>query len=213
MALNQEPYPCPLCGKDLRGRGIVFHFRSKHPGEDSKPHLARLFETGVLKRDWDPLRVGKSNVENGANGIVSAPPGEGNASAGSLSEEEEFPPGTFSPARSSSGDAVPAKGDSSPAKKVMAAPGRRFEDSALLVVSPQRFEVNSMILWQAKAITEREWGWPSMTPGDWLDTFIFMLMKKFGIVMGGYIVHEPDGSVRGPRPIHVEEVDDGDSGG
>lgn len=79
-------------------------------------------------------------------------------------------------------------------------PGRAFEDAAILAITPRRFEASSTLIWQAKYVTEKEWGWKhTESIGDWLDTFIWYCMKKFGVTLLGYTVERP--IVRSPKPV------------
>ena len=73
-------------------------------------------------------------------------------------------------------------------RQTVSRPATSIEEANTVVVNPRRFEMSSLLLWQAKLATEREWGWPVYPPGDWLDTFLFNAFKKFGIVLGGYVV-------------------------
>lgn len=66
----------------------------------------------------------------------------------------------------------------------------KFEEAAVLTFVPRRFEVNSQLFAQAKLVTEREWGWPVLSPGDWLDTYLYFTMKQRGIILGAYQVVE-----------------------
>ncbi len=56
-------------------------------------------------------------------------------------------------------------------------------------VAPKSFTVNSTLVMQAKYVTEKEWGWkPTENIGDWLDTFIWWSMRKFGVTIDGYVI-------------------------
>jgi len=71
-----------------------------------------------------------------------------------------------------------------------------LEEAAIIAISPRRFELTSSLLWQAMEVTRREWGWNELSPGDWLDTYLYETMRQRGILLGGYVKLErrSDGS-------------------
>ena len=62
------------------------------------------------------------------------------------------------------------------------------EEANTFAVVPKRYEFASSLLWNAKAATEREWNWPELDLGDWLDTFLYEMMKRCGVMLRGYYV-------------------------
>lgn len=74
------------------------------------------------------------------------------------------------------------------------APGKVGKGTATLAEAnvvafvPRRLEVSSLLLMVAKEVTEREWGWPEMQVGDWLDTYLYWTLRQRGIVVGAYQV-------------------------
>ena len=65
-------------------------------------------------------------------------------------------------------------------------------EAAIIAISPRRFEFSCSLLWQAMEVTRREWNWPELSPGDWIDTFLYYTMKQRGIILGGYqVVRRP----------------------
>lgn len=70
---------------------------------------------------------------------------------------------------------------------------------------PKRFELTSLLIHQVKHITETDpdWGpWPVLPMEQWLDTYFYEVMLKFGYQLGAY--------VKLPR---TEGGDDGDGDG
>lgn len=94
-----------------------------------------------------------------------------------------------------------------------------FEFGAITTVVPHSFQIASALLWQAKFITEHEWGWPEQDPGPWLDTYLHRTMHALGFIIGGYVpVDENDHVIYPTRHIAVEEgtsaeEDDGEDAG
>lgn len=70
--------------------------------------------------------------------------------------------------------------------------GSRFTttlaEASMVAFVPKELRTTSTLLQIAKAVTEREWSWPEMEIGDWLDTYLFHTMKQRGIILGGYQV-------------------------
>lgn len=103
------------------------------------------------------------------------------------------PEGTTSP------EGTQGKATTSAKRAAPVAPARVLDEATTVIVSPRRFEIDSVLLWQAKAVTEREWNWPQLSPGDWLDTFLYHMMRAHGIILGAYqVVRRGDGE--GSRP-------------
>lgn len=52
----------------------------------------------------------------------------------------------------------------------------------------KEFRLSSTLFQMTKHITETDpdWDWPVMEEGDWLDTFFYEIMKRFGYILGGY---------------------------
>ena len=76
-----------------------------------------------------------------------------------------------------------------------------LQESVLLTIRPQRFDATSTLVWMAKEITEKEWGWEHTEDiGTWLDTYIWYTMKRFGVSLLGYVVERP------PRPQPKPQV-------
>ena len=68
-----------------------------------------------------------------------------------------------------------------------------LEEAASVLIAPNQFTTSSTLIWQAKLVTEKEWGWPEMPLGDWLDTYLWFTMKQRGVILGGYIVEAKPG--------------------
>ena len=98
--------------------------------------------------------------------------------------------------------AVPSKGDQPsargkrtrgkpPAAKtppiIKAEDTKALTEASIVAIVPRRLEVNSVLLLVAKKVTEREWGWPEMEVGIWLDNFLYHTMRQHGIIIGSYI--------------------------
>ena len=62
------------------------------------------------------------------------------------------------------------------------------EEASIITITPRRFETTSALIWQAKLVTELEWGWPKFPMQDWLDTLLYITFKQRGILLGGYVV-------------------------
>ena len=73
-----------------------------------------------------------------------------------------------------------------------------LEGAEVVAFIPRKFEMHSILLWQAKEAAEREWNWPKMEPEDFLDTYLHESFKQRGIILGAYKVVEEgnDGSQR-----------------
>lgn len=63
-----------------------------------------------------------------------------------------------------------------------------LERADVVAFIPKRFEMHSILLWQAKEAAEREWNWPKMEPDDFLDTYLHESFKQRGIILGAYKV-------------------------
>lgn len=72
-----------------------------------------------------------------------------------------------------------------------------LERATTLVVKPQKMEINSMLFQIAKKICEIEWGWPELSPEDWLDTYLFETMRQRGYLIGAYMKIGGDGDEPG----------------
>jgi len=82
------------------------------------------------------------------------------------------------------------KGDKGKTQSVATKTVSTIGEANIVTIIPRSFTTSSHLIWQAKTVTEREWGWPQMEPGDWLDTYLFMTMKQRGITLGGYTIEE-----------------------
>lgn len=83
-------------------------------------------------------------------------------------------------------------------------------DSAVsVVISPKSFSMNSVLLWQAREAAIQEWGWDSsLTPEDFLDTYLYVSFKQRGIILGGYQVIRRDGDgSKGSEELRDEDTD------
>ena len=65
-----------------------------------------------------------------------------------------------------------------------------LEEANVIAFVPKELRTTSTLLQMAKVVTEREWGWPVLEIGDWIDTYLFYTMKQRGIILGGYQVIE-----------------------
>jgi len=64
-----------------------------------------------------------------------------------------------------------------------------LDNAVAVAIAPRRFEMDSALLWQARAAAIKEWDWPNdIEPGDFLDTFLFEAFKQRGIILGAYQV-------------------------
>lgn len=63
-------------------------------------------------------------------------------------------------------------------------------EANLVRVEPKAFTTQSVLIWQAQEVAQREWGWPKMETGDFLDTFLYHAFEQRGITLGAYIVKE-----------------------
>lgn len=74
-----------------------------------------------------------------------------------------------------------------------AVPTTNLDDASLVTISPKQFTMTSSLLWQAREAAIREWGWdPSISPEDFLDTYLYVSFKQRGIILGGYQVFGKD---------------------
>ena len=76
-----------------------------------------------------------------------------------------------------------------------------------LSVVPKAFTTTSALLWQAKKVCEEFWEWPVMEPGEWLDTYILVTMRKMGVGLATAVFLRPEALGNGETP--PEEDDDG----
>lgn len=63
-----------------------------------------------------------------------------------------------------------------------------FDEASVVAFIPKEFKANSLLLSVAKAVTEKEWLWPRLDIGDWLDSYLYYTMLQRGIVLGSYTV-------------------------
>ncbi|MFA5391743.1 MAG: hypothetical protein WC331_10015 [Candidatus Omnitrophota bacterium] len=60
-------------------------------------------------------------------------------------------------------------------------------EAVAVTIAPKRFEMESTLLWQAREVAIREWDWPTdISPGDFLDTYLFESFKQRGVMLGAY---------------------------
>jgi transposase-like protein len=59
-----------------------------------------------------------------------------------------------------------------------------FSEAQLVTFVPKTFTTSSIMMQIAMAITQNKWNWPKMSPGDWLDTYIYWTMRQRGIRIG-----------------------------
>ena len=76
---------------------------------------------------------------------------------------------------------------------------QNLSEAVIVTIQPRRFEMNSIILWQAMEATVREWDWPVMPPADWLATYLYESFRQRGIVLDAYTVTQ--------IPNDMEETD------
>jgi len=161
---------CGFCSGEFPSRQLFKHQWNEHPEEMRARSSKTLLPGG-------PLAAASARVARGKNG--------GNG---------EHPPGEEIP------EEKPA---SKPAEDRPARATRQatsLDEAVAVTIVPKTFTISSSMLQVAKAATEREWGWPVMEVGDWMDTFIYNALKQRGIVIGSYTVvgekGEPDGGER-----------------
>ncbi|GEM_PF-2824305 len=177
---------CPICGLQRDAGGMNLHFLKAHAGynlkdypEEQPEDVGSLRSNGHVPRESQVVPL---ETEIAGGGGDKTPPPK-------------------PPVDTSANGAPNPRERNKPAKAALG-----IEDAALLVITPRRFEFNSTFVWQAQAVTEREWGWKHTDNiGDWLDTYLWWSMKKFGIVLGGYVVLNR--SENREREESLEEVD------
>ena len=59
-----------------------------------------------------------------------------------------------------------------------------LEDANVLQVVPTVKQFSSVVLFLAKTYTEKEWNWPQMDVGDWIDTYIYHTLRQHGVTLG-----------------------------
>lgn len=147
-----------------------------------------------VRRIADEMGVGKTSVvtvlDKAKDGTLPPPPPESAVSAG-----------VAPPAPEASKKPV-AKPDKKKTGPITVRP-TAVDPIANLIVSPQRpFTVNSTLIWFAKQIAEREWGWPEYEIGDFIDTFLYYSLRNSGYNILAYekiptklapVMEDPDG--------------------
>lgn len=83
--------------------------------------------------------------------------------------------------------AVPSEGKKAQ-EKAAARTTPNLADAVSVTIVPKTMTINSTLFQIAKVVTEREWNWPEMEPGDWLDTYLYETMKQRGVTIGAYHV-------------------------
>lgn len=75
---------------------------------------------------------------------------------------------------------------------------KSLDEAAFISIVPKEVRISSTLFHITKHVTEKEWNWPVMEEGEWLDTFFYQIMRKFNIVLGGYqVVKGGNGHARG----------------
>lgn len=93
---------------------------------------------------------------------------------------------TVPPSKLPKTDAPARPGPATGAKSTTA-----LAEAQTLTIYPKRFEMSSVLLWQAREAAIREWGWPpDISAEDFLDTFLHFAFMQRGILLGGYTVLE-----------------------
>lgn len=95
------------------------------------------------------------------------------------------------------GQKLPKGGEDSRAKTTVMPKASSLSEAATLFIIPRKFEMSSLLLWQAMEVAINEWGWPrDITPEDFLDTYLYQTMKQRGIILGAYkVVDEEKGQI------------------
>ncbi len=97
--------------------------------------------------------------------------------------------GTEPPAKSN-GHSSPAD---APISKATTSPVKTADigEAVSVMIAPKRFEMESTLLWQAREVAIREWDWPTdISPGDFLDTYLFESFKQRGVMLGAYQIED-----------------------
>ncbi len=76
-----------------------------------------------------------------------------------------------------------------------------IEEASIFANVPKKMEFTSVLLPLAKHVCEKEWHWPVLSLGDFVDTFLYETMKQRGIILSAYQVVKP--------PKKTKEENDG----
>ena len=159
---------CPFCPRRrlITSAGWYTHLKNRHPEVPlTTPHPS------------------KSNASDELAKRLQAAPAAAPPSAPAAAPSEETPVET--PDGDGEHNGATPQG-ATPKGKAQAPKAESLKEAALVALMPRRFETTTALLWVAKEITEREWGWPKMEPGEWLDNFIYFAMHDYGWAIGGY---------------------------
>jgi hypothetical protein len=170
--------PCPYCTRHrhIQPLGWANHLRNKHP--DLPTHTP-------YPSDWTrtPAHSEPSARGGGEERPSAETPEEENAGGdgGGGGERDRQDRGGH--------DEVVNRMAPAPSGCVRKVGG--VQESAFVSVLPRHFQMTSALLCSAMCVTEREWGWPEMEAGEWLDNYLYHSMKRFGYVLGAYRVVRP----------------------
>ena len=67
-----------------------------------------------------------------------------------------------------------------------------YRQANVFAYVPKKFEFSSTLLTLAKQVSMEVWGWPDYEMSDFIDTFIFHMLKAAGIKVAHYQVETPE---------------------
>lgn len=65
-----------------------------------------------------------------------------------------------------------------------------FDEAAIIDFTPSTFRTTSTVIWLARAVCAKHWGpdWQGLTPGQFIDKFILMALRSYGIQLHSYTI-------------------------